>query len=149
MLLVKNYYTTVALIHPTMSLSIEGCIMISHVKLVSVAVTDQNRALDFYTEKLGFEVIIDEPFSSASNNRWIELKPPQGQTRIVLLKADRGDPRVGRLSNIVFTCDDVEKTYFDLKTRGVQFKEPPNKQHWGMFTQFNDLDGNTFVLASS
>ena len=105
--------------------------MISHVKLVSIAVTDQDKALDFYTNKLGFEVVVDE-----------------GQTRVVLLKADRNDPRVGRLSNIVFTADDVEKTYFDLKTKGVQFKEPPNKQHWGMFTQFTDLDGNTFVLAS-
>lgn len=123
--------------------------MITHVKLVSIAVTDQNKALEFYTKKLGFEVIIDEPFSSANKSRWIELKPPQGQTRVVLLKADRGDPRVGRLSNIVFTCDDVEQTYFDMKTRGVQFKEPPNKQHWGLFTQFADMDGNTFVLAST
>lgn len=122
--------------------------MISHVKLVSIAVTDQDKALDFYTNKLGFEVVVDEPFNTSNRARWIELKPPEGQTRIVLLKAERNDPRVGRLSNIVFTADDVEKTYFDLKTRGVQFKEPPNKQHWGMFTQFTDLDGNTFVLAS-
>lgn len=122
--------------------------MITHVKLVSIAVTDQKKALDFYTNKLGFTVVVNEPFNASGDSRWIELKPPEGQTRIVLLKADRNDPRVGRLSNIVFTTDDVEKTYFDLKTKGVQFKEPPNKQHWGMFTQFNDLDGNTFVLAS-
>lgn len=122
--------------------------MITHVKLVSIPVTDQKKSLEFYTEKLGFSLVIDEPFNNASDSRWIELKPPQGQTRVVLLKAEKHDPRVGRLSNIVFTTDDVEKTYFDLKTRGVQFKEPPNKQHWGMFTQFVDLDGNTFVLAS-
>jgi catechol 2,3-dioxygenase-like lactoylglutathione lyase family enzyme len=122
--------------------------MITHVKLVSIPVTDQNKSLEFYTKKLGFTLVIDEPFNNASDSRWIELKPPQGQTRIVLLKAEKHDARVGRLSNIVFTTDDVEKTYFDLKTRGVQFKEPPNKQHWGMFTQFVDLDGNTFVLAS-
>jgi predicted enzyme related to lactoylglutathione lyase len=42
----------------------------------------------------------------------------------------------------------VEKTYFDLKVKGVHFKEPPNKQAWGMFTQFADPDGNVFVLAS-
>ena len=123
--------------------------MITHVKLVSIPVTNQDKALEFYTQKLGFTVVMDEPFSNASNARWIELRTPQGQTRVVLLKVERNDPRVGRLSNIVFATDDVEKTYFDLKTKGVQFKEPPNKQHWGMFTQFVDLDGNTFVLASN
>lgn len=122
--------------------------MITHVKLVSIPVTDQNKALEFYTEKLGFSLIIDEPFNNVSDSRWIELKPPEGQTRVVLLKAEKNDPRVGRLSNIVFTTDDVQKTYFDLKTKGVQFQEPPNKQRWGMFTQFKDPDGNTFVLAS-
>jgi len=123
--------------------------MITHVKLVSIPVTNQDKALEFYTQKLGFTVVMDEPFSNASNARWIELRSPQGQTRVVLLKVERNDPRVGRLSNIVFATDDVEKTYFDLKTKGVQFTEPPNKQHWGMFTQFVDLDGNTFVLASN
>jgi len=123
--------------------------MITHVKLVSIPVTNQDKALEFYTQKLGFTVVMDEPFSGATNARWIELRTPQGQTRVVLLKVERNDPRVGRLSNIVFATDDVEKTYFDLKTKGVQFKEPPNKQHWGMFTQFVDLDGNTFVLASN
>jgi catechol 2,3-dioxygenase-like lactoylglutathione lyase family enzyme len=123
--------------------------MITHIKLVSIPVTDQEKALDFYTNKLGFTLVIDESFSSATDNRWLELRPPDGQTRVVLLKSDSSDPLIGRLSSIVFTTEDVEKTYFDLKTKGVQFKEPPNKQHWGMFTQFSDLDGNMFVLASN
>lgn len=120
--------------------------MITHVKLVSIAVTDQNRALEFYTEKLGFEVAVDEPFNRDA--RWIELSLPQGQTRVVLLKARPGDARIGALSNIVFTTDDVEKTYLDMKVKGVQFKEPPNKHSGGTFTQFADPDGNMFVLAS-
>jgi len=122
--------------------------MITHVKLVSIPVTNQDKSLSFYRDKLGFEVIVDEPFGTANNARWIELKPPQGQTRIVLLKSQPGDPRIGQLSNIVFTTDDVEKTYFDMKVKGVPFKEPPNKQSWGMFTQFSDPDGNMFVLSS-
>jgi len=120
--------------------------MISHVKLVSIPVRNQTHAVTFYTEKLGFTVIVDEPFGNGE--RWIELKPPQGQTRVVLLKSDHQPNRIGGLSNIVFTTDDVEQTYFDLKTKGVRFKEPPNKQSWGQFTQFEDLDGNLFVLAS-
>ena len=122
--------------------------MITNVKLVSIPVRDQDKALEFYRDKLGFKVTVDEPFNSATDSRWIEMQTPEGQTRIVLLKADYSDPRMGKLSNIVFTTDDVEKTYFDLKTKGVQFKELPNKQQWGMFTQFSDLDGNLFVLAS-
>lgn len=120
--------------------------MITHVKLVSIAVTDQNKALAFYTEKLGFKLIVDEAFDKTS--RWIELQPPGGQTRVVLIKARPGDPRVGSLTNIVFTSDDIEKTYFDMKVKGVHFKEPPNRQPWGLFTQFADPDGNVFVLAS-
>ena len=122
--------------------------MITHVKLVSIPVTNQKKSLDFYQNKLGFELIVDEPFGSGSDTRWIELKPPEGQTRVVLLKAEYSDPRLGTLSNIVFTAEDVEETYFKLKTKGVPFKEPPNKQSWGMFTQFSDPDGNVFVLAS-
>jgi catechol 2,3-dioxygenase-like lactoylglutathione lyase family enzyme len=122
--------------------------MITQVKLVSIPVTNQEKSLVFYRDKLGFKLIVDEPFGSSSNARWIELKPPQGQTRVVLLKAQPGDARIGLLSNIVFTAEDVEQTYFDLKVKGVPFKEPPNKQSWGMFTQFSDQDGNTFVLAS-
>jgi len=121
--------------------------MISHIKLVSVPVKNQQNAVAFYTEKLGFSVIVDEPFGSGE--RWIELKPPQGQTRLVLLKSNHHPDRAGGLTNIVFTTDDVEQTYFDLKTKGVRFKEPPNKQSWGYFTQFEDLDGNVFVLASN
>ncbi|MCI0506366.1 MAG: VOC family protein [Gammaproteobacteria bacterium] len=120
--------------------------MITHVKLVSIVVTDQDKSLAFYTEKLGFKLIVDAPFDKTA--RWIELQPPQGQTRVVLLKVKPGDARLGSLTNIVFTSDDVEKTYFDLKVKGVRFKEPPNKQPWGLFTQFTDPDGNVFVLAS-
>lgn len=122
--------------------------MITNVKLVSIPVTNQERSLQFYRDKLGFEVIVDEPFGSKLDSRWIELKPPQGQTRIVLLKTSANDGRIGQLSNIVFTASDVEKTYFDLKIKGVPFKEPPNKQSWGLFTQFSDPDGNIFVLSS-
>ena len=55
--------------------------MITHVKLVSIAVTDQEKSLEFYTEKLGFKLTVDEAFDKYS--RWLELKPPGGQTRVV------------------------------------------------------------------
>jgi catechol 2,3-dioxygenase-like lactoylglutathione lyase family enzyme len=52
--------------------------MISHIKFVSVPVRDQNRALDFYTEKLGFTIITDQPFDE--KQRWIELRIPKAET---------------------------------------------------------------------
>jgi len=122
--------------------------MISHIKLVSIPVTDQSKALEFYTEKLGFEVVVDEPYSGRPDERWIELRLPEGQTRVVLLKTNSNDAHRGTRSNIVFTARDIEETYLQLKVKGVSFKEPPNRQPWGQFTQFSDPDGNIFVLAS-
>src|SRR5215831_19805327 len=56
--------------------------MISHIKFVAVPVNDQNRALDFYTEKLGFTIITDQPFNG--KQRWIELRIPKAETRVTL-----------------------------------------------------------------
>ena len=69
--------------------------MIKQIKFVSVPVADQNRALDFYTEKLGFTIITDQPFDE--KQRWIELRVPKAETRVVLIhcrgrrKTDRDD----------------------------------------------------------
>ena len=59
--------------------------MIKQIKFVSVPVADQNRALDFYTEKLGFTIITDQPFDE--KQRWIELRIPKAETRVVLFTA--------------------------------------------------------------
>src|SRR5437588_9231946 len=54
--------------------------MIKQIKFVSIPVADQNRALDFYTEKLGFTIITDQPFDK--QQRWIELRIPKAETRL-------------------------------------------------------------------
>ena len=59
--------------------------MIKQIKFVSIPVADQNRALDFYTEKLGFTIITDQPFDD--KQRWIELRVPKAETRVVLFTA--------------------------------------------------------------
>ena len=61
--------------------------MITHVKLVSLPVRDQDRALDFFTDKLGFSILTDQPFDD--KQRWIELKPPKAETRVVFIHAGR------------------------------------------------------------
>src|SRR5712675_73000 len=120
--------------------------MIKQIKFVSIPVADQNRALDFYTEKLGFTIITDQPFDE--KQRWIELRIPKAETRIVLFTTDADKSRIGTFMSISFACDDVEKTYEDLKARGVEFRGPPKKEHWGMFAMFNDSEGNQFVLST-
>jgi catechol 2,3-dioxygenase-like lactoylglutathione lyase family enzyme len=119
--------------------------MITHVKFVSIPTTDQDRALAFYTAKLGFKVVTDQPFGDTQ--RWIELRIGSAETRFVLFTMDDG-PRPGSRFNGSLACDNVERTYEELSGRGVPFTAPPTKQPWGTFATFMDPDGNQFVLSS-
>src|SRR5882757_6967545 len=118
--------------------------MIKQIKFVSIPVADQNRALDFYTDKLGFTIITDQPFDE--KQRWIELRIPKAETRVVLFTPEGQENRVGTFSGISFACDDVEKTYAAYKARGVPFEGPPQTQPWGTYAMFKDSEGNQFVL---
>jgi predicted enzyme related to lactoylglutathione lyase len=121
--------------------------MITQIKFVSVPVRDQNRALEFYTEKLGFTIITDQPFDE--KQRWIELRIPKAETRVVLYTMEGQEDRIGTFSPIVFASDDVEKSYEELKKRGVAFDGPPEKQPWGTFAKFRDTENNQYVLSTS
>ena len=117
------------------------------VKMVSIPVANQEKALKFYTEKLDFKVETNESFGEGK--RWIELSAPNSNTRIVLFTVPGQEDRIGTFSNIVFTCDNVQKAYDTLKSRGVEFTQEPTKQPWGGTTSlFKDLDGNIFCLSS-
>ncbi len=120
--------------------------MISRVKLVSIPVRDQQRAVEFYTTKLGFTVTTDASFDGTQ--RWIELTLPGGGTRVVLFTPPGAERSIGGFSNIVFTSDDVERTYDELRGRGVEFTQPPKREEWGTSCVFKDVDGNMFALTS-
>ena len=83
--------------------------MIRQIKFISIPVADQNRALDFYTEKLGFTIITDQPFDE--KQRWIELRIPKAETRVVLFTPEGDEKRIGSFMNMSYTCDDIDKTY--------------------------------------
>ena len=119
--------------------------MITHLKFASIPVRDQDAALAFYTEKLGFKVVTDQPMGP---QRWIELRIGTSDTRVVLFTQDGHQDRVGTSFNGSFACDNVEKTYEELKARGVEFAGPPQKQPWGTFAIVKDTDGNQLVLSS-
>jgi len=121
--------------------------MITHVKFVSIPAADQDRALAFYTGKLGFKVVTDQPFNE--KQRWIELRIGSSDTRFVLFgMGDDAMMQAGAQFNGALACDNVEKTYEELRAKGVEFTAPPAKQPWGTFATFKDSEGNGFVLSS-
>ncbi|HEX6832252.1 MAG TPA: VOC family protein [Rudaea sp.] len=119
--------------------------MISHLKFVSIPTRDQERALAFWTEKVGFRVVTDQPFSD--KQRWIELRIGNADTRVVLFTAEGHEDRIGSFFNGSFACDDTEATYRQLKQRGVEFVREPSTEPWGTYAVFRDPDGNQFVLG--
>lgn len=120
--------------------------MIKGIKFASVPVGDQDRALAFYTEKLGFHIITDQPFGG--NQRWIELGIPGAETSLVLFTPDEHRDRIGTPTHVTFYADDVQETYEELAAEGVEFVKEPETQDWGSAAIFKDPDGNVFVLSS-
>jgi predicted enzyme related to lactoylglutathione lyase len=119
--------------------------MIKNVDFVGIPVANQERALAFYTKQLGFSVFTDQPFDDTQ--RWIELKIAGAQTRVVLFTPKGHEDRVGSFVSLTFNCDDLDKTYVELRERGVEFTSPPAKQPWGTMAMFKDSEGNQFVLS--
>lgn len=120
--------------------------MIKAVKFVSVPVSDQDRALAFFTDKLGFRVLTDQPFSG--DVRWIEIGIPRAETALALFTPPGHEDRIGSFTGISFIADDVERTHRELVQRGVEFVQEPQRADWGTAAVFKDPDGNQFVLSS-
>ena len=119
--------------------------MITHLKFVGIPTRNQDAAVAFYTEKLGFKVVTDQPHGG---QRWIEMRVGASETRVVLFTPEGQQDRIGTFFNGSFACDNVERTYEELKARGVEFSGPPKKEPWGTYTTFKDPDGNEFVMGS-
>ena len=120
--------------------------MIRSVKFVSIPVNDQDKALAFYTNLMGFTIVTDQPMGTGAQ-RWIELKIPGADTGVVLFTAEGHSDRIGTFQGVSFTADNLKKTYEELKARGVEFLKPPTTEPWGEFCIFKDVDGNQFVMS--
>jgi len=119
--------------------------VITQVRVVGICVSDQDRALDFYINKLSFEKRRDDPMGPDA--RWIEVAPRGAQTVLVLFTPPGLESRIGTFANVVLACDDIQKTFQELRGRGVEITEEPTQQPWGMMAQLRDADGNGFVLV--
>jgi len=117
---------------------------------VNMFVKDQDRSLRFYVDQLGFNLVVNE--SVESGNRWLAVAPPDGQAVIALITPKRNSEEhkfIGRCRNAVLVTEDVAAKYEEWRKRGVRFHHPPQTTLWGgIFTRFDDLDGNSFSLIS-
>jgi catechol 2,3-dioxygenase-like lactoylglutathione lyase family enzyme len=119
---------------------------IEHLSVVSVPVSDQERAKSFYTETLGFDLLADNPFGDGQ--RWIQVGPKGAATSLTLVTWFETMP-AGSTKGIVLECDDLDATYQELAARGVHFNGPVQEEPWGRFATFDDPDGNGWILQKT
>lgn len=117
---------------------------LTHLTVVSIPVSDQERAKQFYAEVLGFEVVTDAPMGP--DQRWIQLKPAGSDTTITLVTWFDTMP-AGSLRGLVLGTTDIDADYFALDVKGLTFHGPVKKESWGTFATFDDPDGNGWVLS--
>jgi len=124
-------------------------------------VHDQDEALAFYTQKLGFEVRSDVTLAEMGNFRWLAVGPAgQDDTSIVLMAipgapvmdsetADQVRELMGKgfAGTIFLTTEDCQASYEELKGRGVEFVEAPEERPYGIDSGFRDPSGNHFRLT--
>jgi catechol 2,3-dioxygenase-like lactoylglutathione lyase family enzyme len=121
--------------------------MIKAIKFVGIPVSDQQRALEFYTNALGFRVVTDQPFDD--KQRWIELGIGRSSSGLTLFTPEGHENRIGTFTGISFVADDVKATFREMSAKGVTFIQEPQEADWGTAAVFADPDGNQFVLSSA
>ena len=123
--------------------------MISGVQKIIVLVEDQDKAKQWWTTVLGFEVVRDDSYG---DERWIEITPPDHKVVLVLSPREADEPRRevrDQLphSDVFFACKDIQQTYTELTERGVRSPTAPEKMHFGWWAMFTDCDGTRYALA--
>ena len=138
---------------------------------INVYVRDQDRSLRFYLDQLGFELAFDARLQTGQ--RWVAVSPPDGTAVLSLFAPEPGSEEfklIGRSTEVVFVTEDAAAKYVEWNARGVRFRFTPRlrrvqydlanpspelasmnerKPIWGgVFTRFEDIDGNSFALVS-
>ena len=112
--------------------------------VVSIPVSDVERAKAFYADTLGFTLTIYNPISE--DMRWVQLTPPGGGASIALITWSAGVLPPGAIKELYLACDDIEGTVAALEERGVTFTQAVFATPFGKFARFNDPDGNGWQL---
>jgi len=132
--------------------------MITKMNVTTIHVIDQERAYDFYINKLGFKLVNDIPMGPDS--RWLTVSPPEQpdlQLGLFPVKESKmftkevADNLIDLIQKGIFgcgvlTCNDIYATYEELKAKGVEFIKAPTKEFYGTQALFKDDSGNFFSL---
>lgn len=116
---------------------------IDKVSTVTIAVADQDEALAWYAEKLGFEKKMDV---QSPQFRWLTIAPPQ-QMDVEFLLASWFPDLIGKNATWVLSTRDCQGGYEELKSKGVEFSQKPELRPWGIEAIFSDLYGNKYALV--
>lgn len=125
--------------------------MPQHLAHIALLVDDYDRAIAWFTEKLGFELIEDTPLSEVK--RWVRMAPPGSSGCTILLaraasseqSAVIGRQGGGRVFLFLHT-DDLARDHARMAAKGVEFVRAPEVQPWGKVAVFRDLHGNLWDL---
>jgi uncharacterized glyoxalase superfamily protein PhnB len=116
--------------------------MITHLHSTTITVSDQEEALRFYVDTLGWEKRGDNQLSPEM--RWLTVAPKGAQTELALLRTGEASQACG----ISLITEDIDAAYTDLSAKGVQFKQAPETMPWGdRATWFSDPFGNEYFLV--
>jgi catechol 2,3-dioxygenase-like lactoylglutathione lyase family enzyme len=135
--------------------------MITSLATTQVWVHDQDEALAFYTDKLGFELREDVTVPEMGNFRWLTVGIPGQEDVAITLMAIPGPPvfdeqtrdellslmAKGALGGLFFATDDCRGTFEELRSRGVEFTQEPVEQPYGVDAGFRDVSGNHMRMA--
>jgi lactoylglutathione lyase len=130
--------------------------MIDTIGGVVIMVSDQAQAVKFYAEKIGFDIRLNVPFFGG---KWIEVAPKDSESTLSIMEPhpqmmpteelEIARKNIGRNTGVWFYTSDIQSTYEELKSKGVDITKPEKQEWGGIMSLVKDLDGNKFTLLSS
>ncbi|HEY6468781.1 MAG TPA: VOC family protein [Candidatus Dormibacteraeota bacterium] len=115
---------------------------------MTIFVRDQDRARAFYVDVLGWDLLSDENYTGVDGEllRWLEVRPPHGQTAVTLAAARSSLREVRSQSSLTLRASELETTVIELKRRGVVFTSEITQSPMAKYTHFSDPDGYIWTV---
>jgi lactoylglutathione lyase len=130
--------------------------MINTIGGVVIMVSDQAQAVKFYAEKIGFDIRVNVPFYGG---KWIEVAPKDSESTLSIMEPNSqimspkeleiAKNNIGRNTGVWFYTSDIQSTYEELKSKGIDVTKPEKQEWGGVMSLVKDLDGNILTLLSS